>query len=168
MLWLSTCHVQYMYLLAQVLYSAALVGMSLYQLSDEDHLPCYRLVAYFSMIHVAVWATVGMFDRLIRLRVQCTCRYTSIPYGSCSRGCKPQWYCALYIYVYMYMCSSTLFCDINEVSMCVGLYSGDIRCCGGRAISNSTAKWEMFVEFHSSLSPLVRQHAVEITLSSYM
>ena len=54
-----------MYLLAQVLYAVALVGMSLYGLSSEDHLPCYRLVAYFSMIHVAVWATVGMFDRLV-------------------------------------------------------------------------------------------------------
>ena len=56
-----------MYLLAQVLYAAALVGMSLYGLNSQDHLPCYRLVAYFSMIHVAVWATVGIFDRLVYL-----------------------------------------------------------------------------------------------------
>lgn len=54
-----------MYLLTQLLYAAALMGMSLYGLSGQDHLPCYRLVAYFSMIHVAVWTIVGMFDRLV-------------------------------------------------------------------------------------------------------
>lgn len=49
--------------LAQVVYAAALVGMSLYGLKHPRDLPSYKLVAYFAMIHVAVWAIVGVFDR---------------------------------------------------------------------------------------------------------
>ena len=50
---------------SQVVYTAALLGMSLYGMSNPYHLPSDRLVAYFSMIHVAVWAIVGTFDRCL-------------------------------------------------------------------------------------------------------
>jgi hypothetical protein len=53
-----------------VLYTSALVGMSLYGLKNPEHLPPYRLVAYFAMIHVAVWAVVGVFDRIVQWRHQ--------------------------------------------------------------------------------------------------
>jgi hypothetical protein len=57
-------------LLLLVVYAAALVGMSLYGLNHQDDLPSYRLVAYFAMIHVAVWAVVGVFDRVVQWRHQ--------------------------------------------------------------------------------------------------
>ena len=47
----------------QVVYAAALVGMSLYGLKHPNDLPSYRLVAYFAMLHVIIWAIVGVFDR---------------------------------------------------------------------------------------------------------
>ena len=56
----ALCFQVYNVVFLQVVYAAALLGMSLYGL---DNLPSYKLVAYFAMVHVVVWATVGVFDR---------------------------------------------------------------------------------------------------------
>lgn len=56
--------------LVLVMYAGALLAMSLYGLHNTSYLPCYKLVAYFAMIHVAVWVTAGMFDRLVQWRHQ--------------------------------------------------------------------------------------------------
>ena len=51
------------HVILQVVYAAALVGMSLYGLKHPTDLPSFKLVAYFAMFHVVVWAIVGVFDR---------------------------------------------------------------------------------------------------------
>ena len=51
-------------LIPQVLYVGTLLGMSLHSLEHDKsgHKP-HPLVAYFTMVHVMVWAIVGVFDR---------------------------------------------------------------------------------------------------------
>lgn len=61
-----TAYLSAVEVLLLVSYAAALLGLGLSPFWRNDH----HLVAFFSMIHIAVWIIVGIFDRVVQWRHQ--------------------------------------------------------------------------------------------------